>query len=418
MVGIPDGLGAFDNGDGTFTLLMNHELRPDAGVQRAHGAIGAFVSKWTIAKDDLRVIKGEDLIQQVATWNAATGSYEAPHKGVVFNRFCSADLAPLSAFYNAATGNGYPSRFYTNGEETSGGRAFAHGLDGTSYELPALGKLAFENVVPNPGTGDETVVVATDDATPGQVYVFHGRKQAGGSPVTRAGLDHGTLYGINVPGMRDESTGDFVPAGSFSLAKVGSGDARNLTGAALESASDAAEVTEFWRPEDAHWDPADPNVLYFATTAAFDAPSRLWRLTFDDVADPSKGGTIEAVLDGTEGQHMLDNLTVDGRGRTVLQEDPGNQAYLAKIRKYFPAQDRLVTVAQHDPQRFLPGAAAFLTHDEESSGIIDVGDILGEGWFLGDVQAHYAIPGELVEGGQLFALYVPSARTFGQAQAD
>src|SRR5262245_65271755 len=26
MVGIPDGLGAFDNGDGTFTLLMNHEI--------------------------------------------------------------------------------------------------------------------------------------------------------------------------------------------------------------------------------------------------------------------------------------------------------------------------------------------------------------------------------------------------------
>ncbi len=26
MVGIPDGLGAFDNHDGTFTVLMNHEL--------------------------------------------------------------------------------------------------------------------------------------------------------------------------------------------------------------------------------------------------------------------------------------------------------------------------------------------------------------------------------------------------------
>ena len=30
----------------------------------------------------------------------------------------------------------------------------------------------------------------------------------------------------------------------------------------------------------------------------------------------------------------------------------------------------------------------------------------------------YPIPGELVEGGQLFALYVPSARTFGTAQSD
>ena len=30
MVGIPDGLGAYDNGNGTFTLLMNHELRATA----------------------------------------------------------------------------------------------------------------------------------------------------------------------------------------------------------------------------------------------------------------------------------------------------------------------------------------------------------------------------------------------------
>ena len=31
MVGLPDGLGAVDNGDGTFTLFMNHEARQYAG---------------------------------------------------------------------------------------------------------------------------------------------------------------------------------------------------------------------------------------------------------------------------------------------------------------------------------------------------------------------------------------------------
>src|SRR6187397_422567 len=46
MVGIPDGLGAFDNGDGTFTVLMNHEIA-SGGAVRAHGSNGAFVSKWT-----------------------------------------------------------------------------------------------------------------------------------------------------------------------------------------------------------------------------------------------------------------------------------------------------------------------------------------------------------------------------------
>lgn len=45
LVGLPDGLGAIDNGGGTFTLLVNHELRSGAGSVRAHGANGAFISK-------------------------------------------------------------------------------------------------------------------------------------------------------------------------------------------------------------------------------------------------------------------------------------------------------------------------------------------------------------------------------------
>jgi hypothetical protein len=92
MVGIPDGLGAFDNGNGTFTVLMNHELPPGAGVARAHGAIGAFVSKWTIRKGSLEVLDGADLVQQVATRNRGTMSYNTPATGVVMGRLCSADL--------------------------------------------------------------------------------------------------------------------------------------------------------------------------------------------------------------------------------------------------------------------------------------------------------------------------------------
>jgi hypothetical protein len=65
MVGIPDGLGAYYNGDGTFTVLMNHELPNTAGVVRDHGAKGAFVSEWVINKSDLSGISGDDLIKTV-----------------------------------------------------------------------------------------------------------------------------------------------------------------------------------------------------------------------------------------------------------------------------------------------------------------------------------------------------------------
>ena len=92
MVGIPDGLGAFDNGDGTFTLLMNHELGSTLGAVRAHGSKGAFVSKWIIDKSTLKVISGSDLMQQVFLWDAGTQRRFAAPTTFAFNRFCSGDL--------------------------------------------------------------------------------------------------------------------------------------------------------------------------------------------------------------------------------------------------------------------------------------------------------------------------------------
>jgi len=96
MAGIPDGLGAYDNGDGTFTVLMNHELPSNRGIVRAHGGMGAFVSKWTIDKDSLEVTHGEDLIKRVFRWNATTSAWELIPAGspeLNIGRLCSADLA-------------------------------------------------------------------------------------------------------------------------------------------------------------------------------------------------------------------------------------------------------------------------------------------------------------------------------------
>src|SRR5262245_56024283 len=79
MAGTPDGLGAFDNGDGTFTVLMNHEftLGEAVGIGRAHNAslltdgdpttdpAGAFIDRLVIRKSDLQVLTAADQIQQV-----------------------------------------------------------------------------------------------------------------------------------------------------------------------------------------------------------------------------------------------------------------------------------------------------------------------------------------------------------------
>ncbi|CAM3461701.1 5'-nucleotidase C-terminal domain-containing protein [Hydrogenibacillus schlegelii] len=415
MVGIPDGLGAYDNGDGTFTLLMNHELRDTDGAVRAHGAKGAFVSKWIIDKETLEVKGGEDLIQRFVLWNKEKNQYDAPVQDVALSRLCSADLPPQSAFYDEKSGKGYPGRLFMNGEEKGReGRAFAHALDGTSYELPALGKASWENILVHPKTGEKTVVIGLDDTSPGQgsgtVFVYIGEKQSEGNPAERAGLNNGTLYGLKVEDLPQEKD-DTQWEGPKPFTLHPFGDARNKSGAELAQEIIAGGVTQFQRPEDGAWDPHDPNVFYFVTTATMNNKSRLWKLTFNDVTQPEVGGTIEMLLKGDEGQKMMDNLTVTPRGEILIQEDPGKNDHIAKVWRYTLADGKLEEVARHDPRRFAPGGEKFLTNDEESSGIIDVSDILGEGWYLLDVQAHFThTDPELVEGGQLLAMYVPPAQ--------
>ncbi|MEN9578913.1 MAG: hypothetical protein RJA70_1922 [Pseudomonadota bacterium] len=410
LVGIPDGMGAFDNGDATFTLLVNHELSAGDGVVRAHGATGAFVSKHTICKSNLEVVKSEDLIQQHVLWVPSVG-YSAPSTGNAFGRFCAGDLPEESAFYDAASGTGFDGRLYMNGEEFGAeGRAFAHGLDGISYELPRLGKFSWENSVASPEPGLTTVVAGLDDSGGGQVYFYFGTKTNAGSPVDRAGLTDGKLYGLRISGVATEPTLGLAAPTAFDLYEHG--NVENTTGAALQTASVANGVTGFQRPEDGVWDPNNPNHFYFVTTASFTGSTRLWVLRFNDAQDPTAGGEIEMLIDGaTEGGKMFDNMTMDRYGHIYLQEDVGGNAHIGKIHRYDVATDALTEVAEHYRPYYEPGVdpLRFKTIDEEASGIIDVSDILGPGHFLLNDQSHNSIAGELVQDGQLLHMYDPAA---------
>ncbi len=415
MCGTPDGIGAFDNGNGTFTLLVNHEFGNTLGVTRAHGSIGAFVSKWVINKSDLSVISGSDLVKNVNLWNGTgytTYNSTTPSTLAAFNRFCSADLPAISSFYNVTTGLGTQERIFMNGEEAGdNGRMFAHILTGanagTSYELPYLGKFSAENLLANPTPGDKTIVAGTDDSTPGQVYIYVGTKTSTGTEIDKAGLSNGKLYGVKVNGLTTESSVS-IPSANTVFTLVDLGSIRDSSGTAINSRSNTLGVTTFLRPEDGAWDPSNPRDFYFVTTNSFTAPSRLWRMRFNDITNPEQGGIITALLDGTEGQKMFDNIAFDNYGHILLQEDVGNNAHLGKIWQYTVATDVLVLLAEHDPSRFINGAPNYLTQDEESSGILDMQNILGAGMFLLVDQAHYSIGGELVEGGQILAYYNPA----------
>lgn len=428
MVGIPDGLGTLDNGDGSFTLYMNHELAATLGVQRAHGSIGGFVSQWTIRKSDLRVLDGRDMIQSgadVMTWNGS--AFVAGT--TAFSRLCSASLAPVSAFYNAGSGKGFRGHIFMNGEESGAeGRALAwvRGKGRTPdqvWQLPSLGRASWENWVASPLAQDKTVVVGTDDTSVnGQVYVYVGDKQAQGSAIEKAGLHGGKLYAVKVNGQQSEDATD-QPFGAgadgrFTLVDVSA--AAMGSGADLNTATIAAGGSNFMRPEDSAWNPRQPGQLFVNTTAGITSRSRTWQLDFDDIARPELGGRIRVAGDGQldgSGFRMADNLTVDRRsGHLIVQEDVGNDARLGKVFDLDPASGRLVELAAHDPARFQTGGSQFLTQDEESSGVIDVTalfkgvagyDTRANSYYLLVSQAHYAIPGELVEGGQLQLLRVP-----------
>lgn len=430
MVGIPDGLGAFRDGR-KLVVVMNHELGATAGVARSHGGKGAFVSRWTLDIDSLAVLTGEDQIRTVKLWDAVSGSFQPGTTS--FNRFCSADLAPQSAFYNKKSGRGYAGRIFLNGEEAgSEGRAFAHIVsgrdDGASYELPSMGKFSWENALANPLRQDRTVVIGTDDSTPGQVYVYVGDKARTGNPVERAGLHGGKVYGIKVAGLADEQRATPIALSTFSLVELG--DARAMTGAALDALSVTGGVTRFLRPEDGAWDTLDSNVFYINTTDRYDqvkdavgtqvGASRIHRLHFTDIRRPELGGTIETVGGDSGPQQMLDNVAVNAEGKLIVQEDVGGNAHNGKVWQFDPVTRAFTLIARHDTARFGDigiAATAPYTNDEESSGVIEITTLVkGARWFdkkyryyLLDVQAHYPLEAELVEGGQLLLMAVPGA---------
>jgi len=350
MAGIPDGLGAFDNGNGTFTLLMNHEIGAGLGIARGPLTNGAFVSQWVIDKSTLSVVSGQNAITNLNTWNYTTQSFVSGGT-TSFSRFCSSDLAAPTAFYNSNTGLGYNGgRIYMTGEESgTAGRATATVVSGANagqlYQLPSLGRYSFENAVANPYMQNKTIVATTDDTSGtgnGKVYIYVGDKQATGNAIEQAGLQGGQKYVIAVNGSTQETRlGGVGSATTFTLAALP--DQRTVT-SNTNGQANTAGGTSFLRPEDIAWDPKSPNKMYFTTTDQFDqvkdgvgatvGRSRVWRMTFSDLSNPTLGGTVEMVVDGAGPGQMFDNLVVDKDGNLILQEDVGGQAHNGKVWKF------------------------------------------------------------------------------------
>lgn len=445
MVGIPDGLGASSNGT-KVDLLLSHELRANAGIVRAHGQEGAFVSKLTLDRATGEVLAGEDFIKTVKYFNFGTysddlGTYQSTPAGTDdarFARFCSATLSAQAQFWNPTTKRGIHTRIYfANEENNNESRTFGVDRFGNATELPRLGRFPWENTVPAFNTSDTTLIMGNEDGgtTTSELWAYVGTKEAGvkKTEFERAGLQNGADHVIAVS---DGASGTIASDAAFRAAYDKGNQVRfsladvpwDATGATQNAIADTAG-TSFDRIEDGHWDPKNKNVYYFVTTQGGEGTGEgggggLWKMTYDDVENPDAGGTLELLLDGSEAitLNKPDNLVIDRNGNLLIQEDPGGVAALARIVAYRLSDGALGEVATFDPALFDPASPTFLTNDEESSGIVDA-SLVGyrRGTFLFDAQVHTGAglpadpnpaadnPGtvdELVERGQLLRLDV------------
>jgi hypothetical protein len=439
MVGIPDGLGAATNPDGTATLFMNHEFtnttisRPLAD---GPGYRGAFVSKWVLDPRG-NVISGARAYDSVFTRDVPVGpAAQQDNATPGFGRLCSGTLA--------GPDEGFDRYIYLAGEESSpssnldpskGGSAIAF-FDNEAHVLPDLGHIAWENAVVERNTGNKTVIINMEDGPAtldNQLWMYVGTKNPKSTSVLeRNGLVGGKLFffrSLDAARNSEATFKDGTVSGEW-VEITGGGDQSE---AALESQADSKNGMTFIRIEDGSFGKHNPGDFYFVTTGGNDAINRLGRLYELDLGggDPSaKRAKLSVVFNAdlvtASGEDIAvspDNISTSGK-YLMVQEDGTTQS-----REWMASQGRdgsiwrfsigggtpridwrsKVRVAeldppgQYDPNPIGPGVW-------ETSGIIDASglDLGGGDIWLFDVQAHVSNPQDKsrqVEDGQLLLMW-------------
>jgi hypothetical protein len=409
--GVPDGTGIIKSGN-KLRILTNHEWSNTNAYAVARSSAnyatsGSYISELHYDLTTKKVTKGKDFIEKMEWYNyltgkysdeavapagaAATDSYGSPNHTYLLNRFCSATLAPSGVFYDKKSGFGYNGAVYLTGEEGADeSRGFAANQNGEMAQIPRFGLAAWETFVPAPTTSKATVIFGNEDgsALDSQLWMYAGTKLKNGTWYAKAGLTNGKTYVLATDVANDnEFRSKYGKTGSASISFKEIDWSLN---GKLQNEKAREVGMELARVEDGHFDPRNPNDYYFVTTEsnkdakataanpALPTVTRdggaLWRLRLTDVNNPLKGGTLTMLLDGSEDPYLSkpDNIVVDDLGNVLIQEDPGNNAAVARVVSYRISDGKLTTVAQFKSEYFDPAGAKFITQDEESSGIIDV----------------------------------------------
>ena len=441
--GIPDGMGAYKNATGDVTLLSVHEIpsySPLAQLSKSSTSQwGVSITEFNYATRSGRITSAKNFIKDIKYFNYNTGVYgDSPiggapagtTKGLDWNisRFCSATLVQAGglAFKDGATTYGYDGPVFLSGEEDgdSGyGRGFAFDMDGHGIQLPRMGLASWENFMPNLKPGINTVVMGNEDGskTDSQLFMYVGKKTTTGTFADKAGLTNGDVHVMSIPDVANdvafrEKYGKNKPVAVDFKKTIWNADMTT------QQKDHAAQGTEMTRVEDGEWDPSNPNVFYFITTESLGAATKpnpaeptiardggaLWRLTFVDGQKPELGAKLEMLLDGSEAPYLSkpDNLAITANGIVMIQEDPGDNAHVARIVAFRASDSKIAVVAEFNKDYFAVGAPLFMTQDEEASGIIDATKLLAK---AGDKNTYFFFNAQVhTTGGALARPDIPS----------
>lgn len=393
MSGIPDGIGAFRTTSRTFDVLFNHELDGNAPA-----GVGTRVSQITFARD-----KGI-----VAARYPIDGS-----EG--FLRFCSSTLALLDKV----------PWYFTGEESTSSGPPPTGGRGGSSialnaqtgrwYETRHFGLFAHENLVPVKNLSS-AFILSTEDGPSGlsQLYAYTAETFQG---AIKGGGQLWVWRPDGEPPDGNWSTNDIAKGETLPGHFVALTQEENADAATLEAAAQAKGAFDFVRGEDAAAAVDRAGVAYIADTGALGTETvkgRLYRMNIDP--SDSTTASITVLLDGDAGDDLVNPDNIDtSRRSVVIQEDRNaeHRADFGRVLVYDISDRSLRPVARVDtPSNLPPGTW-------ESSGVIRAFGLLGQGWWIVDVQAHGVTapqPGPSLEpnsstgeDGQLLAIKIPNS---------
>ncbi|MFM7267690.1 MAG: choice-of-anchor I domain-containing protein [Cyanobium sp.] len=377
--GIFDGQGAYDNGDGTYTLLVNSELGATSGYGYvlpgvSGGLTGARVSSLVIAKDvdnnpvngfQSRVLAGGLAYDSIHLDGSATAITSVSDLGSAgFRRFCAANLVEANSF---GSGRGFADRIYLVGEEEfsgDGGSFFALDVNGRAiHELVGFGKGTWESAtILDTGHAGTVAVLLFDDAK-APLYLWVGTKSnaPGASFLERNGLaaHQGSLHafvttalpenGVSTVGPDSSDLLSFTQTNGLNTAISGSwvdlaslNPNYTLLGApALRQLAVNAGALQLSRIEDGEVNPLNGQQAVFVSTGTSDFSNgdlygNVYTLNVAN-AFASNGllsgtGTsqlkvvydADLLTDPTTGLRNPDNMTISANGYAYLQEDRAN----------------------------------------------------------------------------------------------